>query len=75
LPLPFCFAPPYAFPAFNQEYDVLPYDEDSPDPDQPAGDYCFKLSDATTISYRYPDTILLFGAGNALRTNRVLDWG
>ncbi len=75
LPLSFAINPVFPFPAFAQAYDVLLYDDDAPDPDELVGGYYFTLSDATTISYHYPDTMLLFEAGSKLRIKLLLDWG
>ncbi len=75
LPLAYDFSPAFPFPAFNQEYDVLVLDDDTPDPDEIVGGYFFRLSDATTVSYHYPDTMLLFQQGSDLRMQLLLDWG
>jgi hypothetical protein len=75
LPVSFAIAPAFAFPSFGQEYDVLLYDDDAPAPDEAIGGYYFKLSDATTVSYHYPDTMLLYQAGAALRIKVLLEWG
>lgn len=75
LPLYYDFSPTFPFPAFNQEYDILVFDDDSPDPDEAVGGYYFRLSDATTVSYHYPDTMLLYQQGSELRMRLLLDWG
>lgn len=75
LPLLFDLSPVFAFPSFNQEYDVLIYDDDDPQPDQLISGYYFKLSDAATVSYHYPDTMLLYQQGSSTRFKLLLEWG
>lgn len=75
LPVSFEVNPVYQFPDFNQEYDVLLYDDDAPAADELVKGYFFKLSDATTINYHYPDTMLLYQSGNNAKFNLVLEWG
>jgi hypothetical protein len=75
LPVFFDVSPPLAFPLFDQEYDVLLYDDDPPGQEELMGGYYFRLSDATTISYHYPDTMVLEQQGAPLRMRLLLDWG
>lgn len=75
LPLTFEINPDYQFPAFNQEYDVLLYDDDAPQADQLVNGYFLKLSDAATVSYHYPDTMLLFQQGSSIKFRLLLEWG
>ncbi len=75
LPLAFSITPPYLFPSLTQEYDMLLFDDDSPQPAQLMGGYFFRLADATTIDYHYPDTMQLFQNGSELNYFLLLQWG
>ncbi|MCZ2277588.1 MAG: PKD domain-containing protein [Bacteroidia bacterium] len=65
----------FTFPDLKASYDVLVYDDDSPDNPEFMGGYYFSMRDATGSSKHYPDTMLLYQNGFQTKIRLILNWG